>query len=81
MAALTAPEFAPIRQRLADLVRAPHYRKAQVNAAVQAVEDWFEANQPALGTAIETAAPGVFSAAQKRLLVRAWLLSKFERGG
>ena len=62
--------------------RAPiSHTKPQVNAVCQAAEDWFEANRAALNTALEAAAPGVFSLVQKRVIVKAWLRQKFERGG
>lgn len=81
MAVLTQQQLVPIRRFVAKAVGAPRYTKPQINAAAQAVEDWFEANRAALGTAIETAAPGMFNTAQKKQLVAAWLSSKFERGG
>jgi hypothetical protein len=80
MAVLTTEQLAPIRRNAAEEI-APRWTKPQINAGLQAIEDWFEANRLALGSAIETAAPGVFNATQKRLLVKCWLLSKFERGG
>ena len=50
-----------------------NYTKAQVNAALQAVEDRLTSagTKTALSADIETAAPGVFTAAQKREIVRA----------
>jgi len=58
------------------------WSKAQINAALQAIEDTFEGpGRTALNNAIETAAPGIFDANQKRALVKAYLLAKFNLGG
>ena len=59
-----------------------NYTKAQADAATQAIEDWFAANQVSLSNAINAAtSPFTFSIAQKKLLVVGWLLTKFNRGG
>ena len=79
MAVLTSVQLQELR-RISEPNRAPiAHTKAQVNAALQAIEDWFEANRAALGAAIEAAAPGIFNITQKRALVKFWLLKKFER--
>lgn len=76
---LTQEELTQIRQECATKV-AVNYTKPQINAAAQAVEDWFEANRSAISTAINTAtAPLVFTAAQKKVIVVHWLISKFNR--
>ena len=81
MAILSSTQYADLRQAAARESVTVTWSKAQVNAALQAIEDWFEANRAALGVAIEAAVPGVFSAAQKRALVKFWLAQKFARGG
>jgi hypothetical protein len=81
MPTLTPTELTDLRRELAAGVSVVRWTKPQVNAVTQALEDWFEANRPALGTAMEAAAPGVFTTAQKRALVTAWLEQKFRRGG
>lgn len=82
MAMLTSPELGAIRRDLEDESIAITYQKAQVNAAIQAIENSFETTcKAALNNAIETAAPGVFTAAQKRAMVKRYLYRKFQRGG
>jgi len=82
MATLTAPQLAELRRGIAPDVAAVNFNKPQVNAALQAVEDWFETTaRTEIGAAIETAAPGVFTNAQKRVIAKYWLRQKFDRGG
>lgn len=80
MAVLSPSDLATLRQEFA-VGRTVAHTKPQINAVLQAIEDFIEANRVALGTAIEAAAPGVFNAGQKRDLVKFWLRSKFLRGG
>ena len=82
MAILTATQLAQL-QNLSESERPPiTHLKPQLNAAFQAVEDWFEANRASLSTALNTATtPLILTPSQKRALVKAWLLQKFERGG
>jgi len=80
MAPLTDPERDELRQMLAGAVT-PTWTKPQINAALQAVEDWFETARAGAGAAIEAAAPGVFSPANKRRLLVAWLRQKLRREG
>jgi hypothetical protein len=83
MAILTAAELDDVRhqwQRDADGIP---WSRPKVNAALQAVEDVFTgtALQTALSNAIDAAiAPGTMTAAQKRVLVKHWLWSRFARG-
>jgi len=76
---LTAIQLAAIRQDFVATLTIINKTKPQINVALQAIEDWFEANRAALGAAIEAAAPGTFTAAQKLKLVKFWLRSKFDR--
>lgn len=78
---LTSDQLSDLRRSAATEAAIVTWMKPQVNATLQAVEDWFEANRTSLGVAVETAAPGLFSAAQKRVLVKYWLAQKFARGG
>jgi len=80
MAVLSSLDLAELRRDVAPNTNV-NYPKATINAAFQAIEDWFEANRASLGSAIDTAAPGVFNAARKQILVKYWLEQKFERGG
>lgn len=78
MAVLTSEQLATLRQR----IPAGNWAKPTINAAFQAIEDFFENNRATISTAIDTAtAPHVFTAAQKRRLVALWLLQKFAREG
>lgn len=74
MAILEATELAKLRRDFAEGV-AVTYTKPQINAALQQIEDWFEANRASLGAAIT----GGWTANQKRRLVKFWLRQKFER--
>jgi len=88
MAILTARQLDEVRQALvreltADGVTGINFTKPQVNAAIQAVEDVLTgaALQTALSNAMNTAtSPLVLTAAQKKLLVRWVLRSRFDRG-
>lgn len=83
MAILGPNELCALRQAVARRGAVPvNYTKAQIDAAVQAVEDFFEANRAGMSTAINTAtAPLVLTVAQKKELVRQWLIHKFNAGG
>lgn len=81
MAVLDSLQLAEVRRAYADR-RGPgvDFTKPQVNAAIQAIEDWFEANRATLAAAIDAAtAPYVFPAAQKKLLAAMWLDHKSRR--
>jgi predicted trehalose synthase len=79
---LTAADLQAVRNSVSTSGVAVNYDKPTINAAAQAVEDWFEANRAALGNAVDAAtAPKVLTAAQKKAIVAAWLLNKFSRGG
>lgn len=81
MATLLNNELSELRQT-AGRDQAVDYTKPQINAALQAIEDWFEANRAALGAAINTAtAPYVFTPALKRRMVAHWFRQKFSREG
>ncbi len=82
MSILTQDHLLFVRQQAAHDMPAVNYTKPQINAAAQAVEDWFEVNRPALSTAIDLAtSPLVLTNAQKKQLVKWWFMLKFNRGG
>jgi len=83
MAVLTAGQLVGMRQPLADLMAsrglAMNVDKVAVNEALQAIEDVFEgaAFQNGISSAINGAtSPVTWSAAQKKALVRAYLVVK-----
>ena len=82
MAVFTAPELQLLRQTMARQFP-PTWTKAQVNAALQAIEDRLRlaATQTTIANDIEAAAPGVFSAAQKSRLFGVWCFSAAARLG
>ncbi len=84
MAVLTVDELARLRQDV-EAETSPACVKAVLNAASQAIEDYFENTARAgLSAALDAATQplGVtFSVVEKRRLVKVWLRRKFERGG
>lgn len=82
MAILTSIELAEVRQNITINTAIIDYTKSVANAAVQAIEDFMEANRAAIGTAINTAtAPYVFTPAMKKKLFAYWCRQKFSREG
>lgn len=80
MAALTIEQQAELRRAMAARLATVPYTKPQVNAAIQALEDWWETSgRAAAGAAIEAAAPGIFTAPLKKEIGKAWLRQKAER--
>jgi len=81
MAVMTSDELVELRQECA-VGETVSWNKATINTALQAVEDWFEANKASLAGEIDTAtAPFTFTNAQKKKLVAYWLRQKFRREG
>lgn len=82
MAILTPNQLAELRraQQADTLIPQP---KATINAALQAIEDYFETTARAqISSAINTAtSPITLTAPQKTLLVKYWLMQKFTGGG
>ncbi len=79
MAVLDNIQKAKLRRSLArrELVT---WNSPVIDAASQAIEDYFEAHKAEIATDIDTAtSPFVFSNQQKKLLVGFWLLDKFGR--
>jgi len=82
MAVLTTGQLAALRHECEAESPNVNYTKVQINAALQAIEDWLEANRASLAVVINTAtAPFIFTPTQKILLAKMWMRSKFERGG
>lgn len=82
MAVLASNKLALFRQLLARNEGEVTWVKADVNAAAQALEDWWETTARGLaGAEMESAAPGKFSNAQKKLIGKFWLEHKFGEGG
>ena len=76
MAELTTNQLSELRQGMP----AGDWNKQTINAALQAIEDWFESVKASGVTAInEATAPFVFTGAQKTKLFKHWLNSKFQR--
>lgn len=81
MAILTGSELAVLRQDQ-QRVRLINQRKPVVNAALQSIEDWFEANRASLNAALNAATnPATLSVAEKRTLLGVWLAQKTRREG
>lgn len=81
MATLTAPQLQACRNSLAKEGIPINYTKAQANAAIQAVETWFDApaQRSAISAAIDVAtAPLVLTNAQKKKVVAYWANTKFD---
>lgn len=86
MATLSSTELATLRNDCEKSILAGalalNYTKAQINASLQALENYFEATTRAgFGTAIENAAPGVFNANQKKRLAAFYIRQKCLREG
>ena len=85
MAVLTSVQLSELRRACFTDLNGKGNKPAQ-NAAIQAIEDYFETvTRPGVATAINTATVvpfGVtYSVAEKTALVKWWLRQKFERGG
>ena len=79
MATLNQNELVEIRRRCA-AGETVNWNKATINIALQAIEDWFEANKASLAGSINAAtSPFTFTNPQKKKLVAYWLEQKFRR--
>ena len=80
MPVLTTTQLVELRQACAREQLVVNYTKVDINRALQAVEDSFEAIRPTLNAAVNAATtPLVLTAGQKRLLVKYWLQQKTGR--
>lgn len=87
MVAIASTDLEDMR-RITSHRRSAHWTKTQINAALQAIEDAMTAGNVGartvkvfIGAAIETAAPGVFNAAEKDDLFVIWCRFNVARGG
>jgi len=55
------------------------YIKADINSALQAIEDWFETNRLNISSAIDGATSFSFTNPQKKRMVAHWLDYKFNK--
>lgn len=79
MAILRPDQLTELRQECSKVMRV-NYLKADVNKALQAIEDWFEANRVAISKAIDSAtSPVIFTVPQKKQIAKHWLKNKFGR--
>ena len=82
MAIINADNLALFRRLLASETEEVTWQKADVNVAVQALEDWWETTgRAAAGSVMEAASAGKFSNAQKKAIGKFWLNHKFNGGG
>jgi hypothetical protein len=77
MATIAVDDLAELRRACSQAGMRVNYSKPQINTALQAIEDWFDRNRPALDAAIDAATvPFVFTVAQKGDLIFACLEQK-----
>ncbi len=82
MAVLSAEQLAELRQGVQGEGDSATWKKADINAAFQAIEDKWGAVQAALSAEIDIAtSPIVFSNAMKKKIGKYWLRQRFGRGG
>lgn len=81
MATFNPDQLAELRQRIATDLATVNFTKPQINAALQAVETWFE--KPSIKASLKAdvdaaTAPFAFTGAQIAKLVKYWLTYKFK---
>jgi hypothetical protein len=83
MAVLNAVELEDMQRRAANRAAVVTWTKAPIRSALQAIEDLVTgvATRNAINSAIETAAPGVFTVPQKESLFELWCFLNAKRGG
>jgi len=83
MAALTAAQLAELRRNIqAEWTTPIDFGKPTANAALQAIEDWYEGQRTVVNGLVNTAtAPKVFTGAEKKLIAKHFLAWKFKQGG
>ncbi len=82
MPTLSGQELAELRRDVASESATVPWDKAAINAALQALEDWYEAERTQVNALIDTAAaPFVFTNPQKKVLAKHFLRQKFRREG
>jgi len=82
MAVLTPEQLVSLRQAFEREGDVATWGKADLNAALQAIEDWWETNQAGREAAINAAtAPLILSADVKQKLGKHWQQHKHGKGG
>ncbi len=82
MAILTIEQLTELRQGVERENDIATWSKADLNAAVQAIEDKWGTIQAELSTAIDVATAAlVFSNPMKKKIGKYWLRQRFDRGG
>lgn len=82
MAILNAAELAELRRALAKESTTVDWNKPTINLGLQAIEDFIEGGKATMAANIDMAtSPFVFTAAQKKSLVKHYFKQKFDRGG
>ena len=80
MAALTSEQRAELRRAVVRGESSITFTKPTIDAALQAVEDWFEGERAVVSAAIDAATtPHVFTNGQKKKMVRWFLQQKSKR--
>jgi len=80
MAILTTEQLAEVRRKVSSEEDLITYTKNDINDALQAIEDWWEANQAGLSSAIDTGTIFSFTNSQKKKIAKFWLQQRFSRG-
>jgi len=81
MAALTATQYARLRHELRRKWTTPiDFNKVTIDAAFQAMDDWFEAEKPTVSGLIDDATdpPKVFTNAEKKMIAGVYMILKSE---
>ena len=79
---MTAEQLVTLRQNFEREGDVATWVKADLNAAFQAIEDWFESERGGLNGAITAAtAPGHFPASVMKKMTKHWQLHKHGQGG
>lgn len=86
MAITFTPADLDALRRIADSQFTSNPSKAEINAAIQAIQNWLEGGfavtpTNSLSAAITASSAHVFTAAEKKLLVKVWLLGLYNKGG
>jgi hypothetical protein len=83
---LNHTQLAYLRQRGRELYQerdgaqpTPNFNGTQIDAAFQAIENWFETQRGAINSAINGAGAFSFSVDQKTIMVAAYLIAKAQR--
>jgi hypothetical protein len=78
--ALLPEDYAKIRRKVVEKIGPENinFINPQINAGLDAIEDWFEANRANISAAID-ASGFSFTGPQKLAMVKFWLWNKFGR--